>query len=204
MGTMPQGRYTVLGNHGTPLGTEQFRCAPGPMGWRYFSDVDTADPSPHHEIVDVAVDADWRVARVRIDTGEHDLLLEPRVGALVGFRDRAEIEIPYGPEMHLDYFTPATNLITTKRLAATSEIDVVYLDPFTLEPSRVPQHYELRGPEEVVTPAGRFAATRWTFTSLDSGFTADLWVAGDTVVAYERLFELTEYEAGASGAHPLT
>ena len=68
---MPQGRYTVLGDDGSPVGTESFRSAPGPMGWRYFSDVDTTDPVPHREVVDVAVDAGWRIARVRIDTGEH-------------------------------------------------------------------------------------------------------------------------------------
>lgn len=201
---MPQGRYTVLDDDGSPVGTESFRSAPGPMGWRYFSDVDTTDQVPHREVVDVAVDAGWRIARVRIDTGEHQVLLEPRGEMLVGFRDGAEIEIAYGPEMHLDYFTPATNLVTTKRLADTAEIDVVYLAPMTLEPSLERQRYELRGPEEVETPGGRFAAIRWTFTALESGWSADLWVAGDTVVAYDRLFELTWYEAGASGAAPLT
>jgi hypothetical protein len=200
---MPRGRYIVLGDDGRPVGTETFRCAPGPVGWRYFSDVDTTDPSPHREVVDVAVDAHWRIARVRIDTGEHDILLEPRGDALAGFRDRVAIEIPYGPDAHLDYFTPATNLITTKRITAATEIDVVYLEPFTLEASRVRQRYEPRGTDEVETPSGRFAAERWSFTALDSGWTADLWVAGDTVVAYDRLFELAEYEAGASGASPL-
>ena len=160
----------MLGDDGGPVGTEAFRCAPGPMGWRYFSDVDTTDPTPHREIVDVAVDAHWRIARVRIDTAEHHVLLEPRGGALAGFRDDAEITIPYAPDAHLDYFTPATNLITTKRLTGTAEIDVVYLAPVTLEPSRTRQRYELRGPEEVETPSGRFAATRWTFTALDSGW----------------------------------
>jgi hypothetical protein len=201
---MPQGRYTVLGDDGAPVGTESFRCAPGPVGWRYFSDVDTTDPSPHREVVDVAVDADWRIARVRIDTGEHHVLLEPRGDVLAGFRDGAEVEIPYGPDVHLDYFTPATNLITTKRLPATTEIDVVYLAPVTLEASRTRQRYELHGPDEIDTPSGRFAADRWTFTDLDSSWSADLWVAGDTVVAYDRLFELAWYEAGASGAHPIT
>ena len=200
---MPQGRYAVLGDDGSPVGTEAFRCAPGPMGWRYFSDVDTADPVRHREVVDVAVDAEWRIARVRIDTGDHQLLLELRGEALVGFRDGSEIEVPYGPEMHLDYFTPATNLVTTKRLTESAEIDVVYLAPVTLEPSLERQRYDLRGPEHVDTPAGRFAATRWTFTALASGWSADLWVAGDTVVAYDRLFELTWYEAGARGASPL-
>jgi hypothetical protein len=200
---MPQGRYTVLGDDGAPVGTESFRCAPGPVGWRYFSDVDTVDPAPHREIVDVAVDADWRIARVRIDTGDHHLLLEPRGDALTGFRDGEALEIAFEPAMHLDYFTPATNLITTKRLAGTAEIEVVYLAPVTLEPSVVRQRYELRGPEEIETAAGRFAGTRWTFTALDSGWTADLWVAGDVVVAYHRLFDLVAYEPGASGAPPL-
>lgn len=199
---MPQGRYTVF-DDGKPVGTESFRCAPGPVGWRYFSDVDTADPSPHQEVIDVAVDADWHIARVRIDSGEHHLLLEPRGEVLAGFRDGAEVEIPYGPMMHLDYFTPATNLITTKRLTGTAEIDVVYLAPVTLEVSGTRQRYELRGPDEVETPGGRFSAKRWTFTALDSGWSADLWVAGDVVVAYDRLFELAWYEAGASGARPL-
>jgi hypothetical protein len=195
---MPTGRYTVLGDDGAPAGTEDFRCAPGPMGWRYFSDIQT----DHHEIVDVAVDRDWRVARVRIDTGDHDILLEPRGDTLAGYRDRLEIEIPYGPDTHLDYFTPATNAITCRRLDRTAEIDVVYLQPRTLDPFEVRQRYELHGPEEITTPAGRFRATRWTFTTLDSGWTADLWIAGDTVVKYDNLFTLEGYEPGASGIHP--
>jgi hypothetical protein len=200
---MPQGRYTVFGDHGRPVGTETFRSAPGPMGWRYFSEVDTTDPSPHREVVDVAVDADWRIARVRIDTGEHHVLLEPRGETLAGFRDGAAIEVPFGPGDHLDYFTPATNLITTRRLAASAEIDVVYLAPSTLDVSRARQRYELRGTDEIDTPSGRFAAARWTFTALDSGWRADLWTSGDAVVAYERLFELTWYEPGASGQGPI-
>jgi hypothetical protein len=200
---MPSGRYTVLGDDGIPVGTESFRCAPGPMGWRYFSEVDTTDPTRHHEVIDVVVGSDWRIARVRIDTGDHDLLLEPRGDVLAGYRDGDVLEIPYGPDMHLDYFTPATNAVTTRRLTATTEIGVVYLAPMTLEVSRIEQRYELRGPDRVQTPAGTFDAVRWTFTALDSGWTSDLWVAGDTVVAYERLFELAWYEAGASGATPV-
>jgi hypothetical protein len=169
------------------------------MGWRYFSEVDTSEPEPHHETIDVAVDAAWRVARLRIDTGTHDILLEPRGDSLTGYRDAEPIEIPYGPDLHIDYFTPATNAITCRRLQTTTEIDVVYLAPVTLEPERVRQRYERRGQETVQTPVGRFDAIRWTYTSLDSGWTADLWTAGDVVVKYETLFELERYEPGASG-----
>jgi hypothetical protein len=196
---VPQGRYTVRDGEGTVVGNEDFRCAPGPMGWRYFSEVDTSDPEPHHETIDIAVDAGWRIARLRIDTGTHDILLEPRGDFLIGYRDATPIEIPYGPDLHLDYFTPATNAITCKRLETTAELDVVYLSPVTLEPERVRQRYVRHEDEEAITPVGRFDATRWSFTDVESGWTADLWMSGDVVVRYEGLFELERYEPGASG-----
>jgi hypothetical protein len=68
----------------------------------------------------------------------------------------------------------------------------------------VRQRYQLKAYEGIETAVGRFDATRWTYTSLDSGWTSDLWVAGDVVVRYERLFELEGYEAGASGPQPAT
>ena len=201
---MPFGRYTVL-DDGEPVGTEEFRCAPGPMGWRSFSQVQTSSPSPHAEILDFAVDAAWRLARLRIDTGEHDLLLEPAEDGrtLTGFHDRRPIEVAYGPDLHLDYLTPTTNAITTRRLTGTAEIDVVALEPVTLEPTRVRQRYELVGEERVDTPVGAFEATRWRFTALGSGWTSDLWVAGDIVVRYERLFELAWLDPGATGPRPI-
>lgn len=199
---MPAGRYTVLGDRGEPIGAEEFRCAPGPAGWRYFSEVETSSPAQHHETIDVVVDADWRPVRFRADTGDHDILLEAQGDTLTGFRDRVAIELAWEPSMHLDYFTPATSAITTKRLSATAEIDVVSLTAFTLEPTLARRRYDLLGDEEVDTPAGRFEATRWRVTVFDSGRTGDLWVAGDVVVAYPRLFELLWYEPGASGPRP--
>jgi hypothetical protein len=200
---MPFGRYTVFGEDGEPVGTEEFRCAPGPMGWRYFAEIETTDPVPHHETLDVAVDADWRIARVRIQNPEHEVLLEPGSDALTGWLDRTPIEIPYRPGLHLDVFTPATNAISVQRLSRTAEIDVVYLAPYTLEPSRVRQRYERIGDERVETPVGAFHATRWRFTALESGWTSDLWVARDLVVRYERLFELAWLDPGASGPQPI-
>jgi hypothetical protein len=104
--------------------------------------------------------------------------------------------------MHLDYLSPAFNAVTCRRLEATTEIEVVFVEPYTLEPVVERQRYDLIGGEEVDTPAGAFAATRWHYTSLRSGWNADLWAAADVVVAYERLFRLAWYEAGASGPQP--
>jgi hypothetical protein len=196
---MSVGRYTIIGDDGSPVGTEVFRCAPGPLGWRYVSDIETVEHGAHRETVDVAVDAAWRIARLRIETGEHSVLLEPRERALAGSMDGEPVEFAWGPDDHLDYLTPVTNLITTRRLTGTAEIDVLYLAPVTLEPSRVRQHYERVGVDTAETPVGRFEATRWRYTALDSGWTSDLWVAGDVVVRYDRIFELVDYEAGATG-----
>ena len=203
---MPFGRYTVFGDDGHPVGTEEFRSAPGPMGWRYFSEIETTDPSPHHETFDVAVDASWRVATMRLATADHQILLrsEGEGAVLAGFLDGRPIELPYGRELHLDAFTPATNAISVRRLTGTAEIEVLYLEPVTFEPSRVRQRYELLGDERVDTPVGAFDATRWRFTALDSGWTADLWVAADLVVRYEGLFELAWLDPGASGPRPVT
>jgi hypothetical protein len=79
----------------------------------------------------------------------------------------------------------------------------VYVDPYTLVPTRERQRYELLGPDEAETPVGRFAADRWRYTSIESGWTSLVWVAGDVVVRFDRIFELVAYESGASGPTPM-
>jgi hypothetical protein len=200
---VPAGRYAVWGPSGAVDGTEDFRCAPGPMGWRYVSEIERDEPSPHRETVDVVVDASWRIVRARIETGSHAILLEPRDGMLAGLRDGRAIDVPWGPDTHLDYLTPAMNAITAQRLEGTTDIDVVYLEPVTLEPTLMRQRYELLQREHVDTPAGRFLGVRWAYTALDSAWTSDLWVADDVVVRYDRAFELIAYEPGATGPIPV-
>jgi hypothetical protein len=200
---MPIGRYGVMDGNGTPVGAEEFRCAPGPVGWRYVSDIETSDPEPHRERVDFVVDAGWRPVRLVVDTGTHHLLLEAGGDVLVGERDGEPIEIPFGPEVEVDYLSPAFNAVTANRLPDTREIDVVYLEPVTCLPVQERQLYELVDPEDRVrTPVGEFAADRWTYTSLRSGWSRPLWVAGDVVVAFEDLFELETFEPGSRGPFP--
>jgi hypothetical protein len=172
------------------------------MGWRYVSEIERDEPTNHRETVDVVVDAAWRIVRTRIETGSHGLLLEARGDALEGIRDGQKVELPWGPGRHLDYLSPAFNAITARRLEGTSEIDVLYLEPVTLEPVPMRQRYELIRRETVETPVGSFLATRWTYTALATGWTSELWVADDVVVRYDRAFELISYEAGASGPFP--
>jgi hypothetical protein len=173
------------------------------MGWRYFSEIHRDEPTPHGEIVDMVVDDAWRIVRARIETGGHSILLEPRDGSLIGPLDGEEIQIGWGPDMHLDYLTPAMNAITAMRLDRSAEIDVVYLEPVSLEPTLMRQRYELLGTELVATPVGRFESERWRYTALGSGWTSELWVAHDVVVRYDRAFELISYEPGATGPVPV-
>jgi len=200
---VPSGRYAVRGRSGDVVGTEDFRSAPGPMGWRYVSEIEREEPSMHRETVDVVVDRSWRIVRVRIETGSHGIFLEPRNGVLTGLLDGEHVEITWGAETHLDYLSPAFNAVTANRLDGTAEIDVVYLEPVTLEPTLMRQRYELQQRELVETPTGRFVAARWRYTALTSGWTSDLWVADDVVVRYDRAFELITYEPGATGPVPV-
>jgi hypothetical protein len=200
---MPVGRYGILGDDGARRGSEEFRCAPGPMGWRCFSNIRLEDEQPHDEIVDVAVDASWRLVRTRIETGSHNILLSAEGDSLEGFRDREPVSIPWGPDTELDYASPAYNVVTANRLRRSAEFDVVFLEPVTCEPVLERQRYDLIGEEEVETAVGRFDATRWQFTALSSGFTAGMWIAGDVLVRYEGLYELEHYESGASGPQVL-
>jgi len=196
---MAAGRYRVIDGEGNPVGTEGFRCAPGPMGWRYFSDIETSEPEPHHEVVDLTVDAEWKPVRTRINTGAHEITLFAHEDRLAGYLDERPLEIAWDPETHLDYASPAYNAATANRLTGTAEIDVVFLEAFTCEPVAERQRYELIADETVATPVGTFLARRWRYTALGTGWSRDLWVAGDVVVRYDGVFELEWYEPGASG-----
>jgi hypothetical protein len=199
---MATGRYAILDDGGGRRGSEEFRCAPGPMGWRFFSNIRLEDDEPHDEIVDLAVDSSWRPVRTRIETGTHSILLSAAGDRLEGFRDREPISIPWSPDTEIDYASPAFNVVTANRLRRSAEFDVVFLEPVTCEPVLERQRYELIGDEDVGTAVGRFATKRWQFTAVSSGYTAGMWIAEDVLVRYEGFYDLEYYESGASG--PLT
>jgi hypothetical protein len=199
---MPVGRYIVMDGEGRAVGTEEFRCAAGPAGWRYFSNIETVLPESHVEVVDLTVDGSWRPVRVRIDTGAHRLEAFAEGDRLVGRRDDEALDLPFGSNDQIDYLSPCFNAVTANRLGRSSEIEVVYLEPYTCKPVVETQRYELEAVEDVATPVGTFAATRWRYTSLRAGWTALMWVAGEVVVAYEDLFTLENYEPGPRGPVP--
>src|SRR3989442_13857749 len=99
---MPSGRYLVLGEDGGREGQESFRCAPGPAGWRYFSEI----TGPREGSVDLVVGAAWDILRVRFRSPAGELLLEASGDRLAGRRNGEPLEYRWRPELHVDAFSP--------------------------------------------------------------------------------------------------
>jgi hypothetical protein len=200
---VPSVGYTVLEGDGSAVGAEELRSAPGPVGWRAFSEVRLTVPEPHHEIVDLAVDTEWRPVRARISTGAHEVLLLLDHDRLTGFRDGDPIVVAFGSGVHLDHRSPMFDAVTANRLTGPVELEVVVLEGATLEPTIETRRYEPLGDDEIATPAGRFAVRGWRCTAPSTGRSRDFWVADDVAVRSEGRYELTWYEAGASGPRPV-
>ena len=189
---MPSGLYRLSDG-----GTEQFRCAPGPMGWRYFSTVQDARGATN---VDLSVDAGWRPVRVRIQTPQHHLLLTARGSIL----DDEPLDVTFDPETQtVDFPSPCFPLATVRRVGASDEIGVISLDPETLQPSTEQHRYETGDDEEIATPVGRFVARAYRHIAPRPHFSRALWIAGDVVIAGDGL-ELAAYDPGGQGPRPLS
>jgi hypothetical protein len=193
---MPSGLYRLFDVDGAAIGTEQFRCAPGPMGWRYFSTVQDARGVTN---VDLSVDASWRPVRVRIQTPEHHLLVSARAGQFVGILDDEDLELPFDQATRtIDYPSPCFPLVTALRLGSTAEIDAVSFDLETLSGQAEHHRYEAGDSEEVATPVGRFSARAWRHIAPRPRFSRALWIAGDVIIAGDGL-ELAAYDPGGRG-----
>lgn len=188
---MPSGLYRLAGG----TGTEQFRCAPGPMGWRYFSTVQDGRGTTN---VDLSVDAGWRPVRVRIQTPEHHLILTARGSIL----DDEQLDAAFDPETQtVDFPSPCFPLATARRLGASGEIEAISLDPETLLTSTEVHRYEAGDEEVISTPVGRFGARAWRHVAPRPRFSRALWIAGDVIIAGDNL-ELTAYDPGGQGPQP--
>jgi hypothetical protein len=197
---VPAGQYRILDEHGDRIGTEAFRSAPGPVGWRYFSTVVTPEGQGN---VDLSVDAAWKPVRVRVQSGAHHTLLLVRGDALTGVRDDEEVSHPIEATTDIEYPSPGFLAAAARRHRETVEVPALALDPATLQPLPEIHRYELIGPERVETSVGTFEATHWRFIAPRPRFTRSFWVAGDVCVAAEGLYELFAYEALSNGPTPV-
>ena len=119
---VPSGRYAVRGRSGDVVGTEDFRCAPGPGRLEVL----LRDPPER-------ADASWggrRRGRRRRMADHPRARIETRGASDPGRARRRFAHRPtgrrrdpdrLGPDMHLDYLTPAMNAITGKRLGDNAD-----------------------------------------------------------------------------------
>ena len=126
-----------------------------------FSEIERDEPTPHRETVDVVVDASWRIVRTRIETGSTRPSSRRR-GLIEGVRDGHQVEMAWGTGDAPGLPLAGLNAITTRRLedapaeGTAQDIDVLFLEPVTVEPVPMRQRYELLRRESVETPPGMF------------------------------------------------
>jgi len=192
---MPSGLYRLLDDAGELIATEQFRAAPGPMGWRYFSTVTALERRTN---VDLSVDSQWRPVRVRIQTPAHHLLLSARGSIL----DDQQLPLSLR-DLAVDFPSPCFPLATARRLGSTGEISALAIDAETLRVSEEEHRYEAGDEGEIATPVGRFVARAWRHIAARPRFSRAFWIAGDVVVAGDGL-ELSAYDPGGQGPRPLS
>ena len=111
---MPAGVYDRFDGSGHPIGTEDFRTAPGVAGSRWFSTLRLAGPENTEEIIDISTDADWLPVRLRIGTPKHHLILQRNVNDFAGALDDERLAIGEVRDFH--YRSPVFNALTANRL----------------------------------------------------------------------------------------
>ena len=100
-----------------------------------------------------------RIARVRIDTGDHDILLEPREGTLAGTRDHRVHPNRVGCPHPLRLLHPSDEPDHRRRpIRGTQRSRSSAWSRSPWKPNRVRQRYEPMGSGDVDTQAGRFRA----------------------------------------------
>ncbi|MGP4112601.1 hypothetical protein ACTWP5_17025 [Streptomyces sp. 4N509B] len=191
---MPRGRYL------TPLGEEQFDCAPGPAGWRYVSrllapggghGVDTDAAQRVTGSVDLTLDARGRTLRLELVAGDWrvrgaalDGLTWVRMAAASG-EDAREGNAP------AHAFTGASPafLVATARLLRLSTatpsglVRLVDLAAPALSPRTREERWTLLGSVVHPTDTGPLTVDTYGVDDLETAERHTVHLAGDVVLA---------------------
>ena len=112
--------------------------------------------------------------------------------------------IQVGSDTEYDYLSPIFNTITFHRLrlrrGQSREIRPLYIDPvsnersFNLHPVR--QRYTREEDTDLEVSAGRFSRAKlYGYENLESGWKSRIWTDNlETVLRYEKVYELLEYQ----------
>lgn len=199
------GIYRVL-EDGAEIGTEAWTREVGPDQIRLTSIVNRMDEDEYEEEIELILEPDWRPLQLNIErtTAEGE---RRYVGRRVGSAWISQVIRESGPmrtatieidaDTHIDYMTAHTNGVTIHRLGLApetgQEIDVVYVDPDTFNPSSVRQKYARLPDPEPFEIAGQQATRAYLYQGA-SGVEYTIWTDDNGIVLrYEDLFEMLEF-----------
>jgi hypothetical protein len=206
------GEYLLSDPHdGAPLAVERFRCAAGPVGWRYVATRHLPGTGDAGLIgrTDVTVDARWRQLRVEVAAGGW-LVRGGRSGTGLTWVRRAEDgsgEVAEHAEQAVGFAaaSPAF-LVCAARLAALApggqaDLRLVALTPPGLAATALRQRWRLDGHTTHRADGAEIEVDDFTVLDLDAGSGGAVHLAGDVVLAAPGvdLVELGEPGAAAPG-----
>ena len=202
---MATGEYLLSDPHdGTPLAVERFRCAAGPVGWRYVATRHLPGTGSQGVVgrIDLTVDARWRQLRVEVAAGGW-LVRGGLSGSGLEWVRRAED----GAGEAEEYTEAATGfaaaspglLVCAARMAALApggqvDLRLVALTPPGLAATTVRQRWRLDGRTPHRGEDVELLVDDFTVLDLDLGSGGPVHLTGDVVLAAPGvdLAELTE------------
>ena len=208
---MATGEYLISDPHdGVPLAVERFRCAAGPVGWRYVATRHLPGTGESGVVgrVDLTVDARWRQLRVEVTAGGW-LVRGGLGGTGLTWLRRAED----GTGDVAEYARQAAGfavaspafLVCAARMAEQApggqvDLPLVALTPPGLAATTVRQRWRLDGRSTHRSDDGaEIVVDDFTVLDLDLGTGGPVHLAGDVVLAAPGvdLADLTEPGAAA-------
>jgi hypothetical protein len=193
---MPTGEYLLSDPHdGTLLAVERFRCAAGPVGWRYVATRHVPGTTGAAEgvvgRVDVTVDDRWRQLRVEVATGGWLLRGGVTATGLAWVRrpedGTGEVEEYVQEAFGFAAASPAF-LVTAARYAAAApegqaDLRLVALTSPGLAATTVRQRWRLDGRTTHRSDDTEILVDDFTVLDLDLGSGGAVHLAGDVVLA---------------------
>jgi len=187
---MPRGRYSLYDPHDrTPLGYEDFHCATGPFGWRYFSQL-TGPTGEHTGSVDLTLDQLGRPLRLELHAGGWRVRGAALDGVTWVRTDSTGTEAQEG-NVAAHSFTGSSPafLIATSRLlrpgagGPAQRVRLVALTPPVLAPRTLDQLWTLTDTESHATDNGPLTVENYQVSDVDTGERRPIHISGDVVLA---------------------
>jgi hypothetical protein len=136
------------------------------------SEVELTRPFPLHQYVEIQAGADWRIESVSMRLSGHVQRDATHIADGGTWRatiqsDEATVErtVPFTRETRVEFDAVWACAIAIHRLPLTPgqsrEVDVIRIQPASLEPMPARWRYGCIGPERITTPAGKKNATHF-------------------------------------------